>query len=538
MPVDIRPLAAACCGAWLCAGASLAAHTAAWWAELPVPVGDPAIWVSGVSGAGAAVEVASVETGVAEVWRDHIVVQLRVGVTTAMFERDARYAAIAAAWRAGSAAPALQVVPSNAGLAARLGLDRFVTVPVPDGTDTPRLASMLATLSDLFERVETDPIIHPHTGPSDPLFGSQWAFNNDNGADIDWFEAWQLPHVGAPVTVAVLDTGVSTSHPDLRGQLVQGRCFVCGTQDPTRTDDTFSSSGAGSHGTKCAGIIAAITDNGVGIAGTARNARIMPVKIFSGLISTTTAAGNGLIWATDNGAQIANMSWGFSRTATGIAFLRTCIEYADAAGVLMIASTGNTPSTPGNPVQIGYPAAWPEVIAVGATKADDTIWEGTTLGPELDLVAPGHNILTTIDQSNIVDGYGPESGTSMAAPMVAGVAAMVWGANPALGSAGVRAIVESTVDDLGEPGPDATFGRGRLNGYRALTQAISTTVRCTADFDNDGSVGVGDLFTFLSAYFAAFDQTGTGIPVDVDQNGSVTVEDLFTFMALWFVGCA
>jgi hypothetical protein len=537
MPVDIRPLAAACCGAWLCADASLAAHEA-WWAQLPVPVVGPTTWIAGGQASGGAVDTASVETGVAEVWPDHVIAQLRVGVTTEMVERDSRYAAIAAAWRAGSAAPALQVVPSNAELAARLGLDRFVTVPVPDGTDTPRLASMLATLSDLFERVETDPIIHPHTGPSDPLFGSQWAFNNDNGADIDWFEAWQLPHVGAPVTVAVLDTGVSTSHPDLRGQLVQGRCFVCGTQDPTGTDDTFSSSGAGSHGTKCAGIIAAITDNGVGIAGTARNARIMPVKIFSGLISTTTAAGNGLIWATDNGAQIANMSWGFSRTATGIAFLRTCVEYANAAGVLMIASTGNTPSTPANPVQIGYPAAWPEVIAVGATKADDTIWEGTTLGPELDLVAPGHNILTTIDQSNIVDGYGPESGTSMAAPMVAGVAAMVWGANPALGSAGVRAIVESTVDDLGEPGPDATFGRGRLNGYRALTQAISTTVRCTADFDNDGSVGVGDLFTFLSAYFAAFDQTGTGIPVDVDQNGSVTVEDLFTFMALWFVGCA
>lgn len=529
MPLNIRPRLAGCCGVVLCAGTAVGIDQSDQTAITPpTAITEAMAFLADRSGNFAAA---------ADVSSDHVVAQLRQGVTLSMIAADARFAMISSAAAMGTAEWAVQVPAARREVASRLGLDRFVILPVPTGSDTPRLASVLASLSDLFERVETDPIIRPHAGPSDPLFASQWAFSNELDADIDWFEAWQVPHVGLPVTVAVLDTGVSTSHPDLRGRLVQGRCFVCGTGDPTRTDDTFSSSGAGSHGTKCSGIIAAATDNGIGIAGTARNARIMPIKVFSGLISTTTAAGNGLLWATDNGAQIASMSWGFARNASGIAFLRTCIEYADAAGVLMIASTGNTPSTPGNPVQIGYPAAWPEVIAVGASKADDAIWEGTTQGPELDLVAPGQNIVTTIDQSNNVDGYGPESGTSMAVPMVAGVAAMVWGANPSLGSVDVRAIIEGTVDDVGAPGVDEVFGRGRLNAHRALTQAISTTVRCTADFDNDGVIGVGDLFTFLTAYFASFGQVGSGIPVDVDQSGSVDVEDLFTFMALWFIGC-
>jgi subtilisin family serine protease len=473
------------------------------------------------------------------IWTDHIIVKVRAGVPASSViggSADARIAEMSTAWHIGGIHAAMDTPAENAERAAKFGIDRFFVVSVAAGTDTAALAARMRELSDLFELVETDPVGVLHVTPSDPAFQGQWALNNDsqsirgiighNDADIDWLEAWSVPRPTAAIVVALLDTGLSFSHPDLAGQTVPGRCFVCGSGDPSNTDDSLSLS----HGTLCAGIIAAATDNGIGISGVAPSAKVMPLKVTSGLLASQTYTGNALIWAADHGASIASMSWGFGATAN-VSFLRSAVEYADASGMVLVASTGNTPGA-----LIGYPARWPEVIAVGASDSSDQLFTGTTTGPELDLVAPGVDIYTTVDQSDNVDGYTFATGTSMAAPMVAAAAAVIWGAKPEFTAADVRNVLEASVDDVGEPGIDPIFGRGRLNLNAALISAIGAP-SCAGDYDGNGRVELGDLFTFLNDYFATINQTGPGLRADVNGSGTVNVEDIFVFMANWLTPC-
>lgn len=475
------------------------------------------------------------------VWTDHVLVRLRHAPDIASFagpDADPRLAAMAAKYSIVGVRHALSVPAQNIALAERIGLDRWVLIEVPPGSDTRGLTRDLAGVSNLIEIAETDPVGVLHSQPNDPFFSSQWALDNrsqpiQGGAgradsDIDWLEAWNQPHPSSPIIVAVLDTGVSYSHPDLQGRTVPGRCFVCGASgDPTNTDDGLSLS----HGTLCAGIIAATDNNGVGIAGIAPAARIMPIKVTTGLLASQTYTGNGLIWAVDNGAAIASMSWGFGATSN-VSFLRSAVEYASASGVLMVASTGNTPGA-----AIGYPARWPEVIAVGATNNTDAIFLGTTTGPEMALSAPGQDIYTTVDQSGNIDGYQFASGTSMAAPMVAGAAAVIWSTKPSLSAEDVRRILELTADDLGPVGWDSDFGFGRINLNLALISIIGPAGPCIGDFNGDGVTDLADLFDYLHEYFATFGQAGTGLRADTNRSGLVDVEDLFVFMAGWFSGC-
>lgn len=472
----------------------------------------------------------------AGVWTDEVIIQVRATEVdkVKLAGGDPALEAVCRRWGVVSLRPAVDPPARDAALAARLGLDRYYIVTAPVGTDARALAAELAGLTHVLEKSETAPVGRLHTTPSDPGFGEQWGLYNVGqtaggvpGSDIDWLPVWQMERTLAEVVVAVLDSGVSYSHPDLQGRTVPGRCFICGTGDPTNTDDRYDLS----HGTQCAGIIAAATNNGTGIAGIAPNARIMPLKVAGGLVTSPTATGNGLVWAADNGAAIASMSWSFG-TGSNVSFLRTAVEYAHQRGVLMVASTGNTPGAP-----VGFPAQWDEVIAVGATTASDGLWPATTTGPQLDVCAPGENIYTTFDQSGTPDGYNFASGTSMAAPMVAGVAALVRGVNPMLNAAQVRAIIEGTVEDLGPPGWDSSFGFGRVNAAAAVAAAMVTLPPCRPDVNGDGLVELGDLFDFLQEYFNA---TGTGparFPADFDGSGVVSVDDLFSYMAAYFVGC-
>lgn len=432
--------------------------------------------------------------------------------------------------------------PADVRLATRLGMDRYLIADVDSGCCSVQVCErILRAASGVFELAEPDAVgeSHGQQQPNDTHWGIQWALSNTGqtvasqqgtaGADIEWLAARVYAASAATVTVAVLDTGLSPTHPDLAGRSIQGRNVTSGNGgNPLNTADSLSNS----HGTKCSGIIAAIENNGFGIAGIAANAVIMPVKIQVGTTVGAAYAAQGLTWAADNGAGVASMSWGISGTAANLAMLRSAVEYAHGRGVVMVASTGNVPGA-----EIGYPAAWPEVMAIGGTDNRDRLALFSTTGPAMDMVAPGASIMTTVDQSTNPNGFALENGTSFAAPMVAAVAAMVRGINPNLSASEVREILVGSSLDLGAAGYDPVFGWGRLNAHNAVREALATLPLCPADVNANRVVDLGDLFLYYDLYFLYNGQASTPSFVDFNHDGVVNGGDLFAFLDAWFRGC-
>lgn len=302
--------------------------------------------------------------------------------------------------------------------------------------------------------------IYALDGPNDPGYGNQWGLNNVGqaggivDADIDAPEAWQI-HTGANnITVAVIDSGVDLDHPDLLANLVAGYDFIGNIALP---DDTNS------HGTHVAGITAAIGNNGQGITGVSWGAKIMPLKVLdtSGNGNTFDLA-EAIYYAADHGAKIINMSLG-ANCPTPWTNVEAAVNYARAKGVLLIAASGNSNGP------VFCPALIQGVMAVGATDSFDGRWQwnslqGSNYGSALDVSAPGASIFSTVPNAS----YGYKTGTSMASPHVAGLAALIWSFAPSLTNNQVANILLSTSDDLGPPGQDPFFGHGRINARRAL----------------------------------------------------------------------
>ncbi len=287
--------------------------------------------------------------------------------------------------------------------------------------------------------------------PNDPATQQQWAL-----ANIQAFDAWDIT-TGAGMIIAVLDTGVSTSHPDLEGKVMPGYNAILNNGD---TEDDNG------HGTAVSGLIAAQTDNGTGIAGMCWGCQILPIKVLSSRGGGDAASvANGVRWAVDNGARIINMSLGGSRDSQT---LRDAIAYADSRGTLVISSSGNEQQD-GNPVS--YPAAYAEVIAVGATGNTDVITGFSNTGDYVDLAAPGVGLWTTV----LGGTYGPPNGTSFASPYVSGTAGLIWSIRSDLSHYDVACILQASADDKGTPGKDPEYGWGRLNAVRALQLAQNYT---------------------------------------------------------------
>lgn len=310
-------------------------------------------------------------------------------------------------------------------------------------------------------------------GPDDPLFGSQWHLRAVGVPD-----AWRVTR-GAGATVAVLDTGVAYEDagryrkaPDLTGTaFVPGWDFV--DDDDAPHDEPLP--GRQSHGTHMAGTIAQTTDNGIGGAGVAPGASVMPVRVLgadgTGKAEVIT---EGLRFAADHGADVANLSLGGTE---GTEALAEAVSYAIAKGVTVVVSAGDE----GTPV-IGFPAAYPGVIAVGAVRLDRTRAGYSSHGPRLDLVAPGGDLTADQDQDGLDDGivqqtvFGEPSsfcfcfknGTSSAAAHVSGVAALLVASGRASRPDDVRAALLSSAEDLGPPGRDDEYGAGLVNAARAL----------------------------------------------------------------------
>jgi len=270
-----------------------------------------------------------------------------------------------------------------------------VVVTLPDDAALPPSPLVLQTEPDYY-------VYAQQSAPNDPFYSQQWAM-----PVIRAPEAWPLlPATTPTITVAVIDSGICATHPDLVGRIVPGYDFV---QNDTTPQDEYG------HGCEVSGIIAANRSNALGIAGVAPNTQIMPVRVLdsagSGTYSNVAAA---ITYATDNGAQIINLSLGGSVPSTT---LENAINYAVVRGVLLVAAAGNGGSA--NPAVI-YPAAYADVVAVASVDSNLQLSSFSSYGPEVDLLAPGRDIMTT----TLNGSYAQKSGTSFAAPQVAGIAAL------------------------------------------------------------------------------------------------------------------
>jgi thermitase len=289
--------------------------------------------------------------------------------------------------------------------------------------------------------VEPDyPVQALDTFPNDPNFLSQYALTAIHAP-----QGWDISTGSSSVTIAILDSGVDLNHLDLVGKISQGYDFVNGDNVP------FDDYG---HGTHVTGIAAALGNNGVGIAGVSWGARILPVKVLdssgNGTFSNVAA---GIIWATDQGAQVINMSLGGSGVSQ---ILQDAVNYADGQGVLMIASSGNTNSN-----SVLFPAGFSQVMAVAATDASNQRASFSNYGTGIEIAAPGVNIISLWP-----GGTNTLSGTSMAAPHVSGLAAILFGyeSNPA----SIRNYLKASALDIPPAGFDIYTGAGLIQMDAAL----------------------------------------------------------------------
>jgi thermitase len=302
---------------------------------------------------------------------------------------------------------------------------------------------------------ELDYLAQAYGTPNDPSFSRQW-----NMTKINAPAAWDVSSGSASTTIAIVDTGIDLAHPDLQSKIVAGYDFV--NNDSTAQDDE-------GHGTHCAGIAAALSNNAVGVAGVNWQARLMPVKVLdnqgSGSFSNVAS---GITWAADHGATVISMSLGGSGVSDA---LRDAVNYAYSRGVIIVAAAGNE-YTQGNPVS--YPAALEHVIGVAATTTSDGHAYYSNTGFYVDIAAPGGDssgsIYSTLWNAS-GSTYGTMSGTSMATPHVAGLAAMLKGINGSLTPEAVEWVMQYTAVDLGAAGRDDVFGWGRINMLAAVNAA-------------------------------------------------------------------
>ncbi|GAC1443132.1 MAG: hypothetical protein NVSMB55_15880 [Mycobacteriales bacterium] len=277
----------------------------------------------------------------------------------------------------------------------------------------------------------------------DPLAPQQWALTTLRAAEVG---------VATGQVVAVVDTGVDATHPDLTGVVLPGADLISpggnGEVDPN------------GHGTHVSGIVAATAGNGIGGAGLAQGAKILPVRVMAADGTGFDGdAASGVVWATDHGATVINLSFGGPNRSP---VMDSAVQYALSHGVSVVVAAGNEATPTSDPVE--WPAADPGVIAVAAVDSAGLRPSWSSSGAHLALSAPGVGILSTVPVTAAnPSGYATWSGTSMAAPFVSAAAALLRHAVPTLTAAGVRQQLMATADDLGAPGFDTLYGAGRVD---------------------------------------------------------------------------
>jgi thermitase len=338
-------------------------------------------------------------------------------------------------------------------------------------SDTAALVARLNRSASV-EYAEVDKVMSITAVPNDPRFAELYGLNNTGqiggsaDADIDAPEGWDAAGLGAfPATggvkVGIVDTGIRATHEDLAGKVVncaqsQGLIVIGGSiQEGSCADDN-------GHGSHVAGTIAANANNGKGVTGVAFNSQLAICKALSGPLGqgSTSDVANCIVYLADKGARVISMSLGGGDSTT----LHNAVTYAyrNGTGALLVAAAGND-----GDATLNYPAAYAEVVSVAATDNRDARASFSNANADVEVAAPGVNVLSSYNSSDT--SYTTLSGTSMATPHVSGVAAIIFGRNPAQTAAQARAKLDASVDDLGAAGRDTSYGFGRVNLVKAAS---------------------------------------------------------------------
>ncbi len=313
--------------------------------------------------------------------------------------------------------------------------------------------------------------------PSDPYYSQQWHLPRVAAPEL-----WDVQRGSSQTIIAVLDTGVDTSHPDLTAKLLPG-LNALGTNNCGNTGATDDHPSG--HGTHVAGIAAAATDNGAGVAGIAWNPRILPIKVLPcDGVGDDSQIIRGIDLAIANGAHVINLSLGGPGSSV---LLEAALERAVHAGILVVAAAGNQGTT--TPY---YPAASPFALAVGSTDTSDRLAVFSNRGPHIAVTAPGVSILSTYRTSltnwDVAPGYQYKSGTSMSTPIVAGAAALITSQYPTHGALRAGAFLAASADRVttcpvgvsfcpyDAYGRNDYYGNGRMNVQKALGFARVTAI--------------------------------------------------------------
>ncbi len=346
--------------------------------------------------------------------------------------------------RAGLPEHALtRLLKEHQGQARRMGQSNLFIVDVPQGNEQGVVDKLKHHPHLKF--AELDPYLEGAWVPNDPYYGS----------------AWHLPKIGAPaawdnaqgngVTIAILDTGVESTHPDLASRIVPGWNFY---------DNNSNTADVQGHGTAVAGAAGASTNNTAGVSAISGQTKIMPVRVASPNVTVTgSAIAQGLTYAADHGARVANVSYANVPASTTV---QSAAQYMKNKNGLVVVAAGN------NGIDEGF-APTSTMIPVSATDANDLKTPWSSYGNYVMVAAPGIDIWTTFRNAS----YGTAWGTSLASPVTAGVIALMMSANPTLSSTQIEQLLFSTAVDLGAAGKDSYYGYGRVNAAAAVQAALN-----------------------------------------------------------------
>lgn len=365
--------------------------------------------------------------------------------------------------------PAINALCSKHGvqLRGRINKLRLVLVTLPAGLALETAKANVEAEPDVqsvglnyvYELFSQPQVVGPKAITNDPYYDRQWGMRQ---IGFNRIASSTLPTTG-PI-IAVVDTGVDYDHPDLKGKVIKGPDYFDGDMDPMDTTG---------HGTHVAGITAAFNNNNVGVAGVSGPSRVLAIRVGRWWIPTFAGAA-GIVYAADYpGVKVINLSWGGPFDSR---YIRAAVEYTVGKGILVVAAAGNWDAT-----ELMYPAAYDNVLAVGATEWEDRKACFSNYGDYVDIAAPGVSIYSTFSRRSEWWGGSPPdytwmSGTSMASPFVAGAAALVWGKWPEM----IRAAVADLLTTTGDPVfPDECAGHAfpegvkRLNVYNAFAARMT-----------------------------------------------------------------
>ena len=360
-------------------------------------------------------------------------------------------------------------------------LERTFVVSLDSDMSVEEVVAQLKARSDV-DYCEPNHYLKPSRAPNDTAYANLWALQNTGqtgnkttydpssgvaGRDIDAEAAWDTVTGSATIVVAVVDSGVELAHPDLSANLTTGWDF--GDNDSNPNDDCFNSIDeyyTDGHGTHVAGSIAAIGNNGSGVTGVGWGVKVMPLKAATyQCFFPESAVASAINYAVDHGARVINISLG---NDTDDVTIRNAVAAAVSAHVAVISAAGNESASVKS-----YPAAYPGVLAVAATDRNDTVASFSNFGSWVGLAAPGVAIYSTYLTAG--GSYGYKSGTSMASPITAGVAALVLSRYPTLTGEEVITRLKASCENIDALNPNRVgqIGAGRLNAARAILSVSS-----------------------------------------------------------------